>query len=263
MSGPVNPFAGAVAVENSNYTAYDGGRLIQPFTGERPTPLTSFVHDALRALVLNDQFTCVGGKSAVRQGAYRFGLYAELGTAAAAAGLARHLFTFNRELESIGSPFATYLASFAGPNPADERDFERLLWTTLQQLHDVDAPHHRWDPSVSADPDDPDFSFSVGGVAYFVVGLHAASSRATRRFAWPTLVLNPHRQFDELKTSGRFTRFREVIRRAEEALQGDINPMLADHGEKSEASQYSGRRVEAQWKCPFHAHGVIRSVPGD
>jgi FPC/CPF motif-containing protein YcgG len=249
----VNPFSDPVAVENSNYSAFDGGHLIRPHNGERPSTLTSFVHDGVRALVLNDQFTCVGGKSALRRGAYRFGLYPELGTRAAAAGLAHDLFTFVDELPSFNEPFTSYLASFIGPQSPDEAAFEERLWTTLQELHDLDAQHHEWDPTVSADPADPDFSFSFGGVAFFVIGLHAASSRVTRRFAWPTLVFNPHRQFDQLRQKGEFTRFQEIIRRGEQSLQGEINPMLADHGTRSEAVQYSGRRVEAGWTCPFHA----------
>jgi FPC/CPF motif-containing protein YcgG len=34
-------------------------------------------------------------------------------------------------------------------------------------------------------------------------------------------------------------------------LAGDINPMLARHGESSEARQYSGRLVTDDWTCPF------------
>lgn len=143
--------------------------------------------------------------------------------------------------------------SFAGPIVSDEIAFEQLLWQTLQQLHDLDAPFHRWDQSVSSDADHADFSFSVGGVAFFVVGLHAASSRLTRRFAWPTLVMNPHRQFEILRATGMFPRFQEVIRHGDEELQGAINPTLAEHGQKSEAMQYSGRYVEPGWQCPFRA----------
>jgi len=121
----------------------------------------------------------------------------------------------------------------------------------LQQLHDLDRLHHAWDPSVSPNPASGDFAFSFGGQAYFIVGLHAASSRAARRFAWPTLVFNPHRQFDELRRSNRYARFQEVIRRAELSLQGAINPMLSEHGTTSEAPQYSGRQVESDWHCPF------------
>jgi FPC/CPF motif-containing protein YcgG len=259
MDELANPFRDAAALENSHYSAFQNGRVIDPTTGELRPALTRFVHDALRSLVLNDQFPCVGGKSAVRQGAYRFGLYDQLGSPAAAAGLARDLFTFTRELNELGGPFSTYLASFRGPVTADEEGFERLLWHALQQLHDLDAAYHSWDPSVSSDANDAHFSFSLAGVAFFVVGLHAASSRATRRFAWPTLVMNPHAQFDGLKASGQFARFQEVIRRGDLELQGQINPMLAEHGQKSEAVQYSGRHVEAEWRCPFHAHS--RAVP--
>ncbi len=45
-----------------------------------------------------------------------------------------------------------------------------------------------------------------------------------------------------------FTRAREM------AFQGSINPMLKNFGERSEASQYSGRAVSDNWPCPFHAH---------
>ena len=66
-----------------------------------PSPLTSFVHDSLRALVLSDQFVCVGGKSAFRQGTYRFGLYPSSVRAPAAPRLARDLFTFVEELPVV------------------------------------------------------------------------------------------------------------------------------------------------------------------
>ena len=34
---------------------------------------------------------------------------------------------------------------------------------------------------------------------------------------------------------------------------------LADFGAAPEARQYSGRRVEADWRCPFRAHAAARS----
>src|SRR4051812_43768441 len=119
--GPVmNPFTDADAIANSNYSAYENGRLVRRDTGAAPSSLTRFVHDGFRALVLNEQFVCVGGKSAVRHGTYRFGLYSALGSAAAAAGLARDLYTFVEELPSFGDSLASYAASFSGPPPADE-----------------------------------------------------------------------------------------------------------------------------------------------
>ena len=248
-----NPFDSVLAVGQSNYCHFDGKRLVRQPGDAPPSNMTAFVHDGFRALALNNHFTCVGAKAAVRQSGYRFGFYEALATEASSAGLARDLYTFVSEHDSFPGEFSTFVASFSGPVAPDEATFEGLLWTTLQQLHDLDALHHGWDREVAADTTDPQFSFSFAETAFFVVGLHAASSRATRRFAWPTLIFNPHEQFDRLRKAGRYQRFQQVIRGAEQALQGDINPMLASFGERSEASQYSGRQVGAEWKCPFHA----------
>jgi FPC/CPF motif-containing protein YcgG len=249
----VNPFDSPLALAQSNSCLFDGRRLSRDGDEPDPSPRTAFVHDGFRALVLNEHFSCVAAKSAVRHGNYRFGLYDELASAASCAGLARDLFAFVHADAAADPDFRTFVASFDGPLPPDEATFERLLWSTLQQLHDLDVVHHEWDGQSSADAADADFSFSFAGTAFFVVGLHAASSRTTRRFAWPTLVFNPHRQFDRLRETGQYPRFQQVIRTAERALQGDINPMLADFGSRSEASQYSGRQVSSEWQCPFHA----------
>jgi len=228
-----------------------------------PTPpLAAFVHDNFRALVLNDHFTCLGAKSAIRRNGYRFVLYEELGGRSSVEQLAGDLKSFAGEAEATDA-FTTFVASFVEPAAITEPAFEAGLWRTLQALHDLDAGEHAWNASVSADPADPHFAFSFGGTAFFIVGLHAASSRATRRFAWPTLVFNPHQQFDELRRTGRYRRFQHVIREGEAALQGGINPMLAEFGERSEASQYSGRRVESGWKCPFHAATTAEHSDGE
>jgi uncharacterized protein len=219
----------------------------------RTPPLAAFVHDNFRALVLNDHFTCLGAKSAIRHNGYRFALYDELGGRSSVEQLAADLASFAADGAESSGAFTTFVASFIEPAALTEALFEARLWQTLQALHDLDAAEHEWNASVSADPADPHFAFSFAGSAFFIVGLHAASSRAARRFAWPTLVFNPHRQFEELRRTGHYRRFQEVIRQAETALQGGINPMLADFGDRSEASQYSGRHVEAGWKCPFRA----------
>jgi FPC/CPF motif-containing protein YcgG len=254
LARSLNPFDSPLAVEHSNYCWFDGKRLIRQADGQPGSKITAFVHESFRALALNEHFTCVGAKAALRQGGYRFALYPELASAPSCAGLARDLFTFTRERVGFDSEFSTFIASFSDPIPPDEATFERLLWRTLQGLNDLDAAHHGWSREVAANTSDPHFSFSFAETAFFVVGLHAGSSRAARRFAWPTLVFNPHEQFDALKKAGRYQRFQQVIREAEESLQGDINPMLAAFGERSEASQYSGRQVGSDWRCPFHAN---------
>src|SRR5206468_2426427 len=120
--------------------------------------------------------------------------------------------------------------------------------------HDRDAPLHDWDPSVSSNPDDPHFSFSFAGHAFFIVGLHPDSARLARQFPWPTLVFNPHAQFERMREKGKFERMKEVARQREEQLDGSVSPALADFGADSEAKQYAGRVVEPDWHPPFAPH---------
>ncbi len=248
-----NPFCGDLAHANSS-AAVPRGRKLVSFSGGGPaSPLQGFVHDSFRALVLNPAFSCVGARSAIRRGNYRFGLYAQMESPAATAGLARDLFDFAEEQADLGGEFSTFVASFEAPTGIGEDGFEGVLWAQLQRLHEEDRRHHAYDPSVSPDPEDADFAFSFAGRAFFVVGLHAASSRFARRFAWPTLVFNAHHQFEKLRGEGRYARVQEVIRNRERNLQGNLNPNLADFGTRSEARQYSARPAEEGWRCPFHA----------
>ncbi len=133
-----------------------------------------------------------------------------------------------------------------------ETQFEALLWRRLQSLHHLDNQAGvGWAEDVSNDPASPQFSMSVGGAAYFVVGLHPGASRAARRFNRPALIFNPHDQFKRLQADGRYAQIKKTVRARDTKIDGDINPMLADFGEASEALQYSGRRVGGDWRCPF------------
>jgi FPC/CPF motif-containing protein YcgG len=250
-----NPFSDDLAVRNSSYYAMHDGKLYSEAENrQHPDLFVSAVHGAFREYVLNPMFSCVGAKSAVHNNGYRLGVYERLAGAGSTAGLSRDLYTFAQELEHISSDFATFVAVFREPIELDETGFEQLLWAQLRQLHERDARLYTWDPSVDPDPNNPHFSFSFAGEAFFIVGLHPHSSRTARRFPWPALVFNPHAQFERLKEQGQWERMKEVIRRREQELQGEINPMLCDYGEESEARQYSGRRVDPNWHAPFNPH---------
>ncbi|GGC01518.1 hypothetical protein GCM10007205_08440 [Oxalicibacterium flavum] len=247
-----NPFNSREAIEKSNYAAFIDRKLVAgDDLDQKPQALLDFIHDSFRALVLNPQFSCVGAKSAIQQGGYRIGHYEMLGSKESAAGLAHDLFHFLQEQPVLDGEFSTFVATFSHPVIQSEQQFEQLLWQQLQQLHEIDAPLHAWDPAVSDDPDNPHFAFSFATSSFFVVGLHPAASRYTRRFAWPTLVFNLHAQFDKLREEGRFERMQQVIRSREEKLQGSINESLGEYGSMSDARQYAGRAVGADWRCPF------------
>ena len=84
-----------------------------------------------------------------------------------------------------------------------------------------------------------------------MIGLHPGASRQARRFETPVLVFNSHRQFQRLRADGRYAKMQKATRGRDVALQGSINPNLADFGTASEARQYSGRAVEPHWACPL------------
>lgn len=250
-----NPFNGGNFVHaHSAYAAWRDGKLVHVLEPERsPEPLARFVHNSFRAHIINTEFPCVGGKAAISNNTYRFGLYEEMNTPDTTAGLAHDLWEYARERPTFQTEYATFIASFAAPVIPDERTWESLLWSQLQGLHDLDHVHHAWDATVNSDPTDPGFSFSFAETAFFVVGLHPASSRYARRFAWPTLVFNAHAQFERLREQNQFKRMRETVRARDYKLQGSLNPNLSNFGERSEGLQYSGRAVEKNWRCPFHA----------
>jgi uncharacterized protein len=214
-------------------------------------PADDLVRARFRAWILDPGFACVGAKSAITREQYRLEVYGEMGGAAAARLLADDLANFVQAQDVDDPTFSTFAAAFRSPQMDDEHTFEDCLWRQLQELHRLDrAP---WDPSVSSDPGDDTFAFSYAGRAFFVVGLHPAASRLSRRFTWPTLVFNARFQFEHLRARGQYERMQAVIRARDRAIQGHENPMLSDFGTRSEARQYSGRLVEEGWMCPFGA----------
>ncbi|MBF6600706.1 MAG: YqcI/YcgG family protein [Dehalococcoidia bacterium] len=230
------------------YACVDDGKLVLVADGTPAPALAQRVHDAFRALVLDPQFPCVGARSALNQGSYRFGMYRELDATTSTDALAHDLRAFIDEQPRIEGEFTTFIACFDTPKVLDAPEFERLLWAQLHALHARDdAP---WDAAVARDPEDAAFSFSFGGRAFFIVGLAPSGERWARTFPWPVLVFNAHEQFEALRRNGQFRRMQDVIRQRDEQLEGDINPNLAEFGEHTEARQYSGREVAGDWRCP-------------
>lgn len=205
-------------------------------------------------LVEQPEFPCVGAKSALAQG----GLSVETAVSITAAADDRRLHDriarWSASCGSRGTPqaFRSLAVVFAGPRDLDERGFETALWDRLSALTAIDrARGFDQAPGFSADPHHPTFALSFGGKAYFAVGLHPRASRRARRAPAPTIVFNLHDQFAALREADRYERMREVILARDAALDGTPNPMIARHGETSEARQYSGRAVGKDWTCPF------------
>ena len=208
------------------------------------------------SFVGDPSFPCVGSKAALSRGAIETHEFGRMGDRANDAPLLDVLGRFGARIDGAGDAATTVrscVALFQGPFDTDERRFEAMLWSQLQRLHELDV--HRgqpWADGVDRDPDHPQFSLSLAGHPYFVIGLHPGASRIARRFEAPALVFNSHRQFDRLRADGRYAKMQAATRARDMALQGSLNPNLADFGTAAETRQYSGRAVEPEWRCPFH-----------
>ena len=213
-------------------------------TDDLSTRFESFIRD--RA------FPCVGAKSALSRGQLRVVRARDLTSSWNDADIYSELYAFAARYRADPRLFQSFAVVFDGPLGLSEPQFEQHLWRRVQSLTDKDGWHGvDADPRVDSSPDSPHFSLSFGGEAFFVVGLHPGASRPARRFEAPALVFNLHDQFERLRAEGGYDRLRSAILDRDEALAGSINPMLAPFGAISEARQYSGREVGADWVCPF------------
>lgn len=238
----------------SLYAGWDGKEFRRLAEPEKPLPTAAVnAFEDYRAHLTDENFSCVGAKAAINGNLFRVGFYDEMNAPETNRLLARDLKMFAEEQSAATSNYASFAAIFGAARFENETIWEASLWTQLKNLHEIDRRDFEWDARVSSDPDDPNFSFSFAETGFFIVGLHPQSSRLARRFSRAAMVFNPHAQFERLRQTEHYKRLQKTIRMREIKLQGSINPNLSDFGSASEARQYSGRAVEKQWKCPFHA----------
>jgi len=202
--------------------------------------------------ISHNAFPCVGAKAALARGAIDFVDGGDLRSGDGDGKVLQAIQAFAAD-NAADRVFASLVVVYPLTPRLPEIAFEAALWGRLQALHEGDDATHPWDRSVSRDPSDPEFSLSLGGRGFYVVGLHAGASRPARRIPGAALAFNLHSQFEILRADGRYDKLSESIRARDVALSGSVNPMLARHGEISEARQYSGRHVDPAWQCPFHA----------
>ena len=226
-------------------------RRARPAAGDRAAERVHAVaNQAFRTFVLDDAFSCLGAKSSISRGLFRFGTYARLDDPAVTAGLARDLYAFAAErglrerLHDLRRRLsrtrraAVKRVSSAAVVPAAAAARPRRALSSLGSAGERRSGRSR-------------FLVQLRGQRVLHRGMHPQASRAARRFAWPALVFNAHEQFERLREDGRYGGLQRQIRERELRLDGDLNPNLADYGRHSEARQYSGRATEGSWRCPF------------
>ncbi|MBF6607935.1 MAG: YqcI/YcgG family protein [Flavobacterium sp.] len=204
----------------------------------------------------NKEFPCVAAKAALNKDQQRIFVAPHLACPRHDRQILDFIYSFIDDYRKADSLFHSAVIIFAQPSIHSEKTYANLFWQRLQAISDLDANDHDYDTRVSDDPESADFSFSLKGEAFFVVGLNPASSRSARRFKYPAIVFNPHQQFEQLRANGQYAKMQNIIRKKDIALDGAINPMLRDFGTASEVFQYTGQELPSEWKCPLHIqHG--------
>lgn len=181
---------------------------------------------------------------------YQLKLYDDIESDAVIKPILADIENYLEHYDFESNQFETLIMCFTQNEFQTEMEFEKALWNLLQKLHNTDDT--AWDSNVSDNPEDINFSFSIKGKAFYIVGMHPQSSRLARQAPYCTVVFNLHWQFEKLREMGTYQKVKNRIRKRDAALQGFINPTLKDFGQDSESRQYSGRKIDDSWKCPFH-----------
>ena len=83
----LNPFDSDAARSHSSYHGWHDGDLVRLLETAPASPFARVANDAFRSFVLDDAFSCLGAKSAIRRGTYRLGVYESLDDPAGSEGL--------------------------------------------------------------------------------------------------------------------------------------------------------------------------------
>jgi uncharacterized protein len=197
------------------------------------------------------EFPCIAAKAALSKNKIQYLVADHMACPADDKKILSFIYSFVDRYRTAKNSFDSAAIIFREPCVLNETTFDQLLWQRLKALASLDSRNYSHDPRVDSNPASPHFSFSLKSEAFFILGLHPGSSRKARRFSYPSLVFNPHAQFEELRRLNRYTKMKKTVRKRDLLYSGSINPMLADFGDASEVYQYSGIEYTADWVCPL------------
>ncbi len=209
------------------------------------------IEGRFRQFIAGNNFPCVAAKDALAKDNLQIFTAKHFACPADDEHILAFLYHFADTFRNAEKGFHSAAVIFELPVNLSEEMFDIFMWQRLKALKKLDQKSYRHDTRVSDNPLSPDFSFSLKEEAFFIVGLHANSSRPARKFTHPVLVFNPHAQFEAMKTSARYEKMKAIVRKKDIALSGSVNPMLTDFGDVSEVYQYSGRLYDKNWSCPL------------
>ncbi len=215
------------------------------------TPSKETIAQSYYDYISEKAFPCVAAKAALAKQQLHCFVAGHMACPAHDTEILSFLYSFIDKFRESDQMYHSAAIVFTQPELPSEPEFEGLLWQRLQSLSNIDAQKYKYDDRVDQDPSSPNFSFSLKEEAFFIIGLHPNNSRMVRRFQYPTIVFNPHIQFEQLRTIDKYRHLKQVVRKRDFNYSGSINPMLEDFGNSSEVYQYSGKPYQSNWQCPL------------
>jgi FPC/CPF motif-containing protein YcgG len=209
------------------------------------------IRQELINFVMEPSFPCFMAKSVSRIGLMRLHITPSINNLDDISNTKETMYGFIDEYRKRPNRLSSFALVIKDEIYSDFDYFEKAFWFFLQKLHVEDKKLFPHDQKVSSKVDDNDFSYSIKSEAFFILALHPKSPRLARRFKYPTIIFNPHAQFETLKIKGLFNKIRDAIRLKDKLLQGHINPMLNDFGEKTEVFQYLGKSYRESDTVPL------------
>ncbi|MES2849836.1 MAG: guanitoxin biosynthesis heme-dependent pre-guanitoxin N-hydroxylase GntA [Bacteroidota bacterium] len=204
------------------------------------------------------EYPCVAAKAAVQKQQVRVFVADHMACPKDDRAILDFMYNFVDEYRNSEAFFHSAAVIFKGHSEMpSEEGFEAMLFQRLQSLANIGSKEYAYDKRVSSDPTSKDFSFSIKEEAFYIIGLHPHSNRAARQFMYPTMVFNPHQQFQDLRKTQRYDKMKKIVRKLDTAYSGSVNPMLQDFGSSPEVFQYSGRKLDQSWQCPLKINNQI------
>ena len=219
----------------------------------------SEIIDSLIHHIAEREFPCIAAHESVHKNTLKCYVADHMACPKDDRAILHFMYNFIDDFRKEMKGFHSAAVIFKAPVDIDEEQFDQLLWQRLQSLSDLGAVQYDYDPRVDADVSPPNFSFSLKSEAFYIIGMHSSNARKARRFAYPTLIFNPHTQFEKLRENNQYGKMQHIVRNRDKHFSGSVNPMLADFGDVSEVFQYSGRIYSKDWECPLKPkHAAIK-----
>ena len=139
--------------------------------------------DNFKKFIIEEDHPCIMSQTIFSSENYQLHTYKGLGSITAAKKIVEDLKNYLEGYDFSTNEFFSFIAVFEDASDYSEKGFEDLLWKQLQNIHNID--HKKWDGTVSSNPKNKSFSFSILGTAFYIVGMHPNSSRNARKSPRP------------------------------------------------------------------------------